>query len=286
MKHKKIFLSEDKSITLDCYLYEISHEIPYRSERPAVLVCPGGGYNICSDREADPIAFGYSAAGFHTFILRYSLKEKATYPSPLIDLCHAMKTVRDNAEEWGVKKDQIAVCGFSAGGHLTASLGVHWNEEKIQNLSGVTAEDIKPNALILSYPVISSSWMENTNNLSRIIGNGDFDSTYKDINLHTCVGEHTPPSFIWHTFRDGCVPVRDSLKFAYALEENNIPFELHIWPNGAHGLSLANSDVCQKGGDRDSEQWFDLSVKWLKRLFYNTEEANSEVKKAKYSRKM
>ena len=197
MRFEKFYLSEtNKNITLDCYLYEPVGELPTLNTRPAVVVCPGGGYYICSNREADPIAMSYLSAGYHTFLLRYSIEEEAVYPNSLVDLCHAMKIIRDHAEEWGVKKDEIAVCGFSAGGHLAASLGVHYTEERIQKASGCAVEEIKPNALILVYPVISTSWMENSGHLARIIGDGDYEQTYKDLNLHTCVNKDTPPSFL------------------------------------------------------------------------------------------
>ncbi len=287
MRFEKFYLSEDKSITLDCFLYTSCESMPSLNKRPAVVVCPGGGYNMCSDREADPIAMSYSAAGYHTFILRYSIGEAAAYPNSLIDLCHAMKLIRDHAEEWGVQKDKVAVCGFSAGGHLAASLGVHWTEERIQAAAGCTAEEIRPNALILVYPVISTSWMENSSNhLDRIIGDGDREQTYKDLNLHTCVNKDTPHSFIAHTFRDRTVPVTDSLKFAAALDEAKIPFELHIWPNGDHGMSLGTDLTPGCGIDPSFAQWFSLSADWLKRLFGNPEEANAEVLKAKYSSKL
>lgn len=286
VRFEKIYLSEDKTVTLDCCLYQATAELPARVKREAVIVCPGGGYSVCSEREADPIAMGYSAAGFHTFVLRYSLGEAAAWPNSLIDLCRAVKLVRERAEEWGVIPDKIAVCGFSAGGHLAASLGVHWTEEEIHTLSGCTAEQIKPNALILAYPVISTSWMENSGQLDRIIGKGDREKTYKDLNLHTCVSPSTPPSFVCHIFRDRSVPVTDSVKFAAALDQNNVPFELHIWPNGGHGMSLGTEETCAGWSDSSFAQWFSLSVDWLKRLFQNTEEANAPVLKAEYSSKL
>ncbi len=286
MRFEKFYLSEDKSITLDCFLYTPSETMPSLNKRPAVVVCPGGGYNICADREADPVAMSYSAAGYHTFILRYSLGKAAAYPNSLIDLCHAMKLIRDHAEEWGVISDNIAVCGFSAGGHLAASLGVHYTEEEIHTLSGCCLEEIRPNALILVYPVISTSWMENGTALPRIIGDRDYEKTYRDLNLHTCVDENTPPSFITHTFRDGAVPVTDSLKFAAALDENKIPFELHIWPNGGHGMSLGTYLTPGGGEDKSFAHWFALSVEWLDRLFGNPEEAATPVEKALYSSKL
>ena len=287
MRFEKFYLSEtNKNITLDCFLYTPSESLPSLKTRPAVVVCPGGGYYICSARVADPIAMLYSAAGYHVFLLRYSIGEEAAYPNSLVDLCHAMKIIRDHAEEWGVKKDEIAVCGFSAGGHLAASLGVHFTEEEIQKAAGCTAEEIKPNALILIYPVISTSWMQNSNALARIIGKRDFDKTYKDLNLHTCVDENTPPSFLAHTFRDRAVPVTDSLKFAMALDEKKIPFELHIFPNGGHGMGLATDLTPGGGEDKSFAKWAPLSVEWLDRLFKNPDEANSEVIKSEYSSKL
>lgn len=284
MRYEKFYLSEtNKDIHLECMLYTPSETLPSLQVRPAVVVCPGGGYNLCSDREADPIAMCYSAAGYHVFILRYSIKEDAVYPNSLVDLCHAMKLIRDHADEWGVDKDKIAVCGFSAGGHLAASLGVHWTEERIETAAGCTRDEIKPNALILIYPVISTSWMENTNNLARIIGEGDFEATYRDLNLHTCVNKDTPHTFLAHTFRDRAVPVTDSLKFATALDREKIPFELHIFPNGGHGMGLATELSPGGGSDPSFAQWMDLSISWLDRLFKNPEEAAAEVLKAEYS---
>lgn len=286
MRFEKFYLSENKSVTLDCYLYTPSEAMPALNTREAVIICPGGGYSYCSDREADPIAIGYSAAGYHTFILHYSVGEAAAYPNSLIDLCRAVKLVRDHAEEWGVIPDKIAVCGFSAGGHLAASLGVHWTEEEIHTLSDCTAEEIKPNALILCYPVLSTSYMENRNVLPRLVGNRDFDKTYKDLNLHTCVDENTPPSFITHTFRDKVVPVTDSIRFAAALDESKVPFELHIWPNGGHGMALGTKLTGAGIEDASFAQWFNLSVSWLDRLFKNPEEAAEPVVKAEYSSKL
>ena len=197
-----------------------------------------------------------------------------------------MKLIRQNAANWGIIENQIAVCGFSAGGHLAASLGVHWNDDYIKEQTACLNGENKPDALILGYPVISTSWMENSGSLDRIVGQNDKEWAYKELNLHTCVNKDTPPTFLFHTFSDQGVPVNDSLNFASALTQNNIPFEMHIYPNGPHGLSLATADVCENGGDKDVAGWFELSINWLRRLFYNSEEANSPIKRAKYSSKL
>lgn len=286
MIKETIYFSEDKNVRLDCYLHEYSREMPYRKQRPAVIVCPGGGYRFHSAREADPIAFAYLGAGFNVFVFYYSVKEKALYPGPLCELSNAVAYIRENAEKLGVISENIAVCGFSAGGHLAASLGVHWNADYVIEKTGYKNGENRPNALILGYPVISASCFEYDpqlyDDMNLLLGTDDKEKMYKEFNLHTCVNCDTPPTFLFHTFNDNIVPVADSLKFALALEEKDIPFEMHIYPNGPHGLSLSNSDVCADGGDSDAAAWFNCSVNWLKRLFYNSEKDKTATPRAKY----
>lgn len=267
------------------YGYEKSSEIAYHDTRPAVVVCPGGGYWWCSDREADPVAMQFLSEGYHVFILYYSCRENAVFPNSLLDLSEAMKFIRENAEKFGVISDRIAVCGFSAGGHLAASLGVYWNDPEIMEKSGCMKGENRPDALILGYPVISTSWIQNDGSLERIIGNGDFEAVTKKLNLHTAVTGSCPQTFLCHTVRDDTVPVEDSLKFATALISAGVACELHIFPNGGHGLSLSNGQVCQDGGDRSFAQWVGLAKKWLYRIWSDPTEANRKLEKAVYSSK-
>lgn len=282
---EKIVFNEEKDVYLQRYTFEkYPGQMNNVLKRPAVVIFPGGGYiNFCQ-READPVAFQFMAAGYNAFILKYSLGADAVYPNPLLDLCRAMKMIRENAEDWGVIEDQIAVCGFSAGGHLAASLGVYWNDPEIMERSGCLNGENKPNALILGYPVISTSWLENNGtHLARVIGDNDWDSTYKKLNLHTGVGKHTPPAFIFHTGRDKGVPPKDSIYFATALLDAGVPYELHIFPNGGHGLSLGTPQVNENGGDKSFPQWVMLCVNWLDRLFQNPEEGYAPLPKDPYS---
>ncbi len=282
---EKIVFSEEKDVYLMRYTYEKYQGRVYNVlKRPAVVICPGGGYTNVCPREADPVAFQFMAAGYNAFILKYSLGADAVYPNPLLDLCRAMKMIRENAEDWGVIEDQIAVCGFSAGGHLAASLGVYWNDPEIMERSGCLNGENKPNALILGYPVISTSWMENSEkHLAQLIGDNDWDSTYKKLNLQTGVGKHTPPAFIFHTGRDKSVPPKDSIYFATALLDAGVPYELHIFPNGGHGLSLGTPQLNENGGDKSFPQWVTLCVNWLDRLFQNPEEGYAPLPKDPYS---
>ena len=281
MIFKRIDIDPDNNVYLNCYLHE-NPPIAFCEEmdRPAVVVCPGGGYYMCSPREADPIALEYLAKGFNAFVLYYSLNEAAVFPKPIVDLSMALKIIRENAEEWHILKDKIAVCGFSAGGHLAASLGVHWNLPEVTKKSGCLNGENEPNALILCYPGITTRlWV--SHNLKRLIGDRDEDEVKYlfDCSLH--VGPHTPPAFLTHTFMDNVVPVQESLTFATALEQNNIPFEMHIVPNGYHGMGLGNLETARYE-DASFGKWMELSILWLNRLFSDKEEVYNAANRARF----
>lgn len=249
-------------VTLTAYLHEPSAEMPRWTTRPAVVVCPGGGYCMCSDREADPIALSYLSAGFNAFVLRYSLLENAEFPQPLCDLSFAMQFIRENAKEWGILPDKIAVCGFSAGGHLTASLGTLWNHPQVIERTGLKNGENRPNVMILCYPVITTSWMINCGCMERLVGKRNKEETVRLLDCSKNVGEQTPPAFITHTYMDNTVPAEDSLAMAAAMAAADIPFELHIFEAGSHGLSLGNAltcDIIEPG----FQKWMDLSVNFL-----------------------
>jgi len=263
--------TEDGRVNLKVYIPDKSREL-HDFPRPMVLIFPGGGYGFCSDREAEPIALSYNAAGFNAAVLRYSIAEHSGYPAPLADASKAVKFIRDNAERFHTDKDKIAVCGFSAGGHLAAWLGTKWNDKEIQKAAGVENDENKPNALILGYPVISGrepTHNGSINNLLKSVPDEEKESVRNLICCEENVGEHTPPAFIFHTADDAAVPVIGALNFARALSRNKIPFEIHVYRSGSHGLSLANYVTAKSKNsiNADVEGWFDLSVKWILRTF-------------------
>ena len=266
MIFKRIDIDPKHNVYLNCYLHEnppIAFE--EKMERPAVVVCPGGGYTHLSEREADPIALEYLAKGFNAFVLYYSLNEAAVFPKPIVDLSMALKIIRENAEDWHIIKNQIAVCGFSAGGHVCACLGVHWKLPEVTQKSGCMKGENQPNALILCYPVITTrSWMKPS--LPRLIGDRDYASTEKLLDCSLNVGAQTPPTFLAHTFMDNAVSVEESMDFARALDNNNIPFELHIFPEGGHGLATGDEQTCPNT-DPSYNKWIELSILWLKKTF-------------------
>lgn len=269
MIHKKINLYEGKEHPyMDTYILNRICDgagTVYDKPRGAVVIVPGGGYAITSEREAEPIAMKFAAAGYHTFVVWYRTKpEKHT--DPLEDLARAVATVRAHAQEWHLNPDDITTCGFSAGAHLAAMLGVFWDKPFLAELVGMDRECFRPNKQILCYPVISSGKFAHVGSFENLTG-GDV-SLYESLSLEKQVGENTPQTFLWHTAEDAAVPVENSLLFAAALSEYKIPFELHIFPKGPHGLSVA--EECTSGGNPDlispvCAQWVSLAAQWLKR---------------------
>lgn len=252
-------------VKLTVYIQDRSPEIPLSELRPMVVVCPGGAYVYTSDREAEPIAIHFLNSGFNAAVVRYSVGNDATYPDPLVDVSKALKLIRENHERYHTDPNKIAVCGFSAGGHLTAMMGVHWNRPEVIDASGCHNEENKPNALILGYPVVSGDYMfTHVQSIQNISGVKEGELSLEQKQFFSCdknVGQHTPPTFIVHTMKDQAVPVRNALAFASALEENKIDFELHIFQNGCHGLSL--SDRRTTWVDNDMAKWPEMASNWL-----------------------
>lgn len=252
---------------LSAYVRDNSAEIAPNRKRPAVVVCPGGAYAFTSDREAEPIALAFLAKGYQVFVLRYTC-ESMRYPTQLLQAAAAVAFVRKNAKAFHVNESAISIIGFSAGGHLAGSLGTMWNDAEISKKLGLTAEDIKPNALILSYPVITSGEFAHVGSFDNLTGE---DAKLREyMSLENRVGDHVPPTFIWHTVTDDVVPVENTLLFANALQANKVSFEMHIFPEGRHGLGLANEESASPNCDCTNthvEQWFELCDKWLKTMF-------------------
>lgn len=271
MVNNVIELYGDNNVNLTTYLHLKTQEMQDRNIRPAVVIFPGGGYEFLSEREAEPVALKFAAAGYNAFVLRYTIKEKAVYPQPLADASKAICMIRENADEWGVDPNKIAVCGFSAGGHLAASIGTMWNLPVLENYEGIKIGLNKPNAMILSYPVISSSReIEHKGSIDVITEKESDYEKRANVSAELFVGEHTPPAFIWHTADDGGVPCNNSLVMASALKKFNIPFELHIYQSGVHGLSLASRETSMGNKDLENKHiagWINLCIEWLNNLF-------------------
>ena len=223
-------------------------------KRPAILIFPGGGYGYISPREEDPVLFPFFTAGYQVFMLRYSVVDDILSSSPEGEAAEALALIRKEAESLNIESDKIAVMGFSAGGHLAASIAAH------QKRYGV---DSRVDAAILCYPVITMGRYAHQGSKEKIV-HGDA-SLIDYYSIETQVNEDMPPCFIWHTAADETVPVENSLLMASSLREKGISFELHIFSEGCHGLSAGHNETGME--EKGVQVWIDLAIAWLSRLF-------------------
>lgn len=269
--------------------------------RPAVVVCPGGGYAFCSDREAEPVVMQFLSMGYHCFCLYYSVAPENHFPVSIWEAAKAVATVREHSEEWLVDPEQIYICGFSAGGHLACSLGMFWNRKFVWEPLGLAAKQVRPDGMILGYPVISSGPFAHRGSFECLLRTEGQKITVEEyfreyvgplaglrngfdaagavcaadlteapdqggctgltavqlgctedesrgtmeefVSLELRVTKDSPRAFLWHTYTDGSVPVENSLFLASALRRCGVNAEMHIFPQGGHGLSLANEET-------------------------------------------
>jgi len=260
---------DDEKVILKTYIADSPPEM-YLPPRPAILIFPGGGYGHHSPREAEPVAMQFSAMGFQAFVLLYSVGEGAVFPRPLVDASRAMAHIRENAERYHVDPERVFVLGFSAGGHLAASLGTMCGEA-FAAFPGMKTGINRPTGMILCYPVITcADEFANKGSYDRLLGKkGATEEDRRKYSPELYVSAQTPPAYLWHTAADAGVAVQNSLIFASRLSENKIPYEMHIFPKGPHGSALATPETW--GGREDliipeAAQWVDEAIDWALRL--------------------
>ncbi len=220
---------------LTCWIPDTQAELNCVRQRPALLLLPGGAYAWCSPREAEPVALRFTAAGYAVFSLTYSCAP-FRYPVALREAAMAMCYLRSHAEELGIDPGQIAALGFSAGGHLCGTLGMLYDAPEVSDLG--RPEQIRPDALILCYPVAVSHGR--THDLSFLNLTGGESDLAARLSLDSLVRPDMPPVFLWHTRDDESVPCRNSIVLAQHLEEAGVDFVLSIYGHGRHGLSTAD----------------------------------------------
>lgn len=271
MLHEKIEIKhEQDTAALYTYILDNPPEIDANRKRPMIIICPGGGYQFTSEREAEPVAIRLNGMGFHTCFLKYSVKP-AVFPTALIQLAKAVGKVRDHADEWNVDTNKIIVLGFSAGGHLAASLGVFWDKEFLAELLDYSKEQITPNGLVLCYPVITSGPHAHRGSFQSLLGDKcQIEERLDQVSLEKQVTAKTPPTFLWHTYTDIAVPVENSFMFAEALLKHKVPLEMHIYPNGVHGLSLGTEETKRADNELHLQpevaNWIEMAGRWIKGL--------------------
>lgn len=243
--------------TLEGYILDCEITLGQSVKRPAVVVCPGGGYVYCSPREAEPVALAYANHGFHAFILRYSTGWDCAGFAPLKEMDWVIGLLREKSDEWNIDPEKIVSCGFSAGGHLAMA-------------SGVMGQN-RPNAMVLGYPAAGVPNMPGQNFMLMLLtGKKEVtDQDAKEFDLLSKIDAASPPVFLAATAEDlltgyGALPVANKYS---ALGKG---YELHVFQHGPHGYSLAN-EVTADGSSQVINaafaQWLDLSVAWLYKVF-------------------
>lgn len=246
---EKIFLYDEQRAALFRPHLEI-WSLAEKEQRGSVLVFPGGGYAIRSPHEGRAVAKAYNQAGFHAYVLQY---RTARHPAPLQDAFRAMEIIRKKEKDDLRFKGKIAVCGFSAGGHLAASLALLDSPQK----GSSPDQNTKPDALVLCYPLLSFKEYSHKESIKNLLGRNPDPLEINTYHLVDQVKEDSPPAFLWHTADDLVVPVENSLIFCESMSKNKRPFQLHVFPKGKHGLGLAKRRA-------DISKWFEMSCSWLR----------------------
>ncbi len=268
---KKTGCADDLSenAVLQSYLLDASESLKGSEWRPAVIICPGGCYARRSVREGEPAALRFLARGMQAFVLQYSTP--ARFPCALAELGAAVALIRKRAAEWHIDPGNIYLCGFSAGGHLCASLGTLHDRAFLRDLLGgklgLPEGSWRPDGMILAYPVISSGPYGHRESFEMLLGPDPGQDLLDLVSLEKQVTEQTAPAFVWHTGEDETVPVENAMLFAMALRRAGIPLELHIYEKGEHGLALCD-EVTGNTSSRmqpDVAGWLELAVRWIKR---------------------
>jgi acetyl esterase/lipase len=223
------------------------------ASRPAILVLPGGGYGQTSAHEGEPVGEWLAGLGVHSFVLHYRVSPHQ-HPAPLSDAKEAMLWIRSGGHGLAVDADRVGVLGFSAGGHLAATLSTNTpTGNQLLDIAGAV-----PDLSVLCYPVISFTDSVHQGSIDNLLGEAPSSDSLRRMSAELNVTGATPPAFLWHTADDEPVPVENSFAYAGALVRHKVPVELHVFPHGEHGLGLAE-------GEDGPEEWSVLCARWLRR---------------------
>ena len=261
---------EDENVFLEVYVADKLKGFT----RNAIRVIPGGGYGgVCSDREGEPIAMAFMPYGYNAFVLHYSVREnsKKIFPAQLIQASMAMKHIKDHAEEYNINPEKVFVTGFSAGGHLTASLGTMWDKKEIYEAIDMPYGYNKPAGIMPVYPVISGvEGVAHEGSIYNLCGTETpTEEQRKMVSIEKHVTEKASPAYIVHTSNDQAVHVKNSLDLAGAYADAGLPFELHIYPDGPHGMALGNSITecgVKKYNNPCFAKWVENAVMWAENI--------------------
>jgi acetyl esterase/lipase len=254
--------------SLDCYLSD-TVALPSGAVRPGVVVLPGSGYHDCSHREAEQLALKFNALGYHAFVLWYTCanaRDVPIYPQPLRDCCRALTLLRQHAASWRLNPKRLGLLGFSSGSHCALSEALYY-DHKDADVPGVDKSLCRPDLLALCYPVVTFAEYAHQGSIDMLLGRNPSPQLLDMMSLERHIRSDLCPVFLFHTFVDEAVPVGNTMNLALALRKAGVPAELHIFPEGGHGISLATEETAVGNPDRinpHTAQWWPLCARWFR----------------------
>ncbi|WP_138750861.1 alpha/beta hydrolase [Paenibacillus sinopodophylli] len=222
----------------------------------AIIICPGGAYGGLAEYEGEPIALWLNTLGISAFVLKYRVSPHK-HPAALYDVQQAIRLVREQAGSWNIDPNRVGVLGFSAGGHLASMAATQFDMRIPEDDEAVRQTSCRPDLIIACYPVISFGEYRNEPSMINLLGDSPSEELLRQLSSELQVTNQTPPAFLWHTADDKAVPVENSLLFALALSKHKVPFDLHIYESGPHGMGLATEND-------HVGAWKSSCVEWLK----------------------
>lgn len=252
------------------------------TRRPVVLVLPGGGYEYKSPREGEPIALTFNAMGYAAAVLKYSVVKKnekgeviwrpESFDVAFKEVGKAVHFLRENADKYGLLADAVIICGFSAGGHLACAYSLLYKKLEIAKALGLSEDkekSLRPDAMILGYPVITSGEYAHRGSFVNLLGD-DYDRYLDLVSLEKQVTSDAPPAFLWDTFEDGAVPCMNCLLYTESCYKAGVPCEYHMFERGGHGIALATEfteSTWLKEKFPEAAVWPELAKHWLNLRF-------------------
>jgi len=271
---KRVDLTE-YGVYLDAYIADPIKEFT----RKAILIIPGGAYEYHSPREAEPIVHAFMPYGYSAFVLHYTVGKDSgkPFPAQLIEATLAIKHIKDHAVEYAINPQEIFVVGFSAGGHLAGAVGTMWKSEAVKNaVKDMPYGYNRPKGVMLMYPMISPDYSNCDRYTSAwktlLCTDAPSEAQLRMASIEKNVDADSSPAFILHTFTDPVVDVRNAMALGMAYSEAGVPFEMHIYPEGPHGLSVANAtSAWGKPAYINSRvaEWVRLATEWANTLESN-----------------
>lgn len=275
MIYKKFLLKDLSDEFKNSNAFFEFYELDYTKEfgvrncpRPGLLIIPGGAYKFVSLREGEPIALRMLTEGFNCFVLTYTVNEK--YPTPQKEVAFTMNYINEHRSEFDLLNINLSLIGFSAGGHLVASIGEYYPE--LADFLHINKENIKPYAVILGYPVITSDHKYYNKETIDTIAGEDKELLEK-MSLEKHVTSDFPPTYLFSTYDDNDVPIKNSELFIEALKKNKVPFKAHIFDSGYHGGSLFTRAVYYQYDDKNlkaepNSVWVKEACEFIFKLVY------------------